>query len=312
VGGDEATDLFTGELLGSSGWGAVPLVLALGGATALAWRRRRGDAVRLGAQVGLGLVAGFVASARIDGYAFPYLFGWLEVVAAMAWLSIGWSLYRSFAADTRERVARIAVPVTGGVAAVLSILTVVDIAGDLEPPLPREDGVVAAVAPATVDATEGRTALVVNTGTCLNEVGYGVALQLERNGIDVVVSEDQENRFGKARVWDGDADVQVTIACREAVPEAVALADADPAIEQVASWDPVPAALAASEQEIDAAIEEALRGLDREDLVPDIESGWIVFSGPGAGLGEDVLGPYRELLQKTAERVVVLVGPPPG
>jgi hypothetical protein len=313
AGGDESTDLFTGELLGSASWGAAPLLVAFAGATAFAWHRRRGDAVRLAGLVALGLGVGFVAAARIDGYAFPYLFGWLEVLAALAWLSIGWSLLRALPGETRPTVTRIAIPVAAAAAVVLSLVATANIVADLEPPLPKADAAVAAVGPPTVDSTRGSTVLVVNTGTCLNEVGYGVALQLDRHGIDVLVSEDQENRFGEKRIWDGaNADLQATVACREAVPEALDLAERDPDVEVVASWDPVPPELAASEDEIDEAIADALRDLGREDLLPDIESGWILFSGPGAGVGEDVLGPYRELVQKTAERVVVVVGPAPA
>jgi len=274
--------------------------------------RRRGDAARLAAQTALGLAVGFVAAARIDGYAFPYLFGWLEVLTFFLWLSVGWSVYRALPPDLGRSTRRVVIPTASVLAGVLAVLTAAEIATDLEPPLPKEDAATAAVTPDTVDATRGKRVLLVTSGTCLNEVGYGVALQLERHGIDVVVSEDQENRFGEDRVFDGsNADVQATVACRDAVDGEIARADGDPDVEVVASWDPVPAELAASQDDINRAIADALHELGRDDLLPDIDSGWIVFSGPGAGLTEEVLGPYRELLQKSAERIVVTVGPPP-
>ena len=82
-------------------------------------------------------------------------------------------------------------------------------------------------------------------------------------------------------------------------------------VEVVASYDPVPAELAERRDEIEAAITDELRSLDREDLLGDVDSGWILFSGPGAGVSEEALAPYRELLEQTGKRIVVTVGPPP-
>jgi hypothetical protein len=283
------------------------------GASALVVWRRRGDAARLAAQTGLGLIVGFVATTRIDGYAFPYLFGWLEVLGLFLWLSVGWSVYRSLPRQPARAVRQVAIPVASVMAGLVTLLTAVEVVSDLEPPLPKADETVAAVAPPTIEATRGERVLIVNTGSCLNDVGYGVANQLERHGVDVVVSADQENRFGEDRIWDGEnADVQATIACKEGVDPALAEADADPEVDVVATWDPVPRELAGAEDQIKGAVADALRDLGRDDLLPDVDSGFIVFSGPGAGLTEEVLGPYRQLMETRGERVVVLLGPPRG
>jgi hypothetical protein len=312
LGADEPTDPFTGELIGVGGWMALPLGLALVGSAAVAWHRRRRDAVLLAGQTGAALAVGVLATARIDGYAFPYLFGWLEALAWFAWLSIGWSVYRSLPSTAGATVRRVAVPALCAATALVATVTAVTV-WDVDPPLPNESAAVAAMAgDLSALPLDGQTVLVSPRGTCLSEAAYGVALGLERAGAEVVVRDGLVSRFGDQRRWDTtNADLEVTVSCREAVAESEAEAEARPDLDVVAGWDPTPPDLAAREDEIDAALVAAIEDLGRPDLLDHIDNQLILFSGVDAGIDPELLDEYAELTRFRNQRVLAVVGPPP-
>jgi hypothetical protein len=312
AGAEEPTDIFTGEVIGGSVVAAIPLLVLFAASAAMAARAGRADAVRLAGQTALGLAVGVVAGARITGYAFPYLFGWLEVLVMFVWISIGWSAYRSLSESAARTVLR-GVPALAGAAVLVSAITAIE-ARDPDPPLVKEVLAVREVGPDAAAAVGDRTALLTNSGTCLSEAGYGVALQIERGGGQVVVRDDLTSRFGEHRRWDGtNADVEVTVVCREEIDASIARAEADPDddLVLVASYDPRSPELVARADEIEAALVAEIEDMGRADLLEDLDTGWILFSGADAGVPEEVLGPYRELFQTGGDRVVVLVGPPP-
>ena len=149
-------------------------------------------------------------------------------------------------------------------------------------------------------------------GTCLSEAAYGVGLHLERAGADVVVRDGLVSRFGDQRRWDTtDADLEVTVSCREAVEESEAEAEARSDLAVVAGWDPTPPELAAREDEIDAALVAAIEELGRPDLLDHIDNQLILFSGVDAGIDPELLAEYAELTRNRNQRVLVVVGPPP-
>jgi hypothetical protein len=311
LGGGEPRDPFTGALVGRSAAAALPTLVIFAAATALALRHRRRDAVLLAGQVAMVLVAGVVATARITGWTHPYLFGWLSATVLVLWLSVAWSLWRTYGEQASLRARRAVLGSAGAMAVVLAVVATASSWGT-GGPLPHFEEAARELRPGVTATVGDDTVLVRSTGTCLSEVAYGVALQIERAGGAVVVTDDLVSRYGEHRRFDGtNADATVTVACQEEVGLAQAAAAEDSDVAVVATYDPVPADLEDSEAEIRANLIAALDAMGRDDLVADVATDWIVWSGPDQGVPDEVLDPLRELLSTRGDRVVVLFGPPP-
>lgn len=312
MGGGEPTDPFTGELVGGSAWAAVPLLAAFGAATWFAARARARESLLLAGQTALTLVVGFVAASRITGEVYPYLFGWLEVLAMFLWLSAGWSLYTSIGSELRARVRPVAVPVLVAVTGLVSIVTTVD-AWRIDLQLPGVSESVEAVAPAVVDAADDRSLLILPRGSCLHAAAYGVALQLDRAGVPIVSTEEWSNRYGDHRVWDGsNADVRVTVVCGNEVDEALAEAADRDDIEVVARHDTLHPSEQTELEDLERELRERVVELGRPELLQHFESDLIVYSAPAAGVDPELVGRYRDLRERAHDRVAVLFEPLDG
>lgn len=233
ISGHAAVDPFLGETFTTTTLALVPLALCFAGAAGLAWRRRRLDALRLQGVVLVVAGAGYVAVARISGPTFPYLFRWLWVIAALAWLSVGWSVLDSLL--ERWAVLRwaewleIAVVLAAGIVATVAFATA-------SLPEPQKSQAIAAIGPQVADAVSDRGLVLVRfEGSAFGEYQSGLVAELERRGITAAVPDDRVVEFGEHRVL-GERQPGVTVTV---VTEDVTDARAASGQQPIAVFDPL-------------------------------------------------------------------------
>ena len=245
-----------GFLSPSSAWPGTLTLAAVALAGAFAWRRGHHDAARLAL---VGLVAtglALVASARITGPPVPYVLQWWRGVAALATLSIVWSVVT----DLRTPRARGAVSAVAliGLAATAAVML-----RDLPVALPEEQvsRTIEAIGAPTAAALRNDERYLVRAvdPTLWGAAWTGLYFDLERRGFDVFVdrSDVSSLQYGE---WREATPIEV-----DAMVMIVALPDLEfgtwrplPASRLVASYDPLTAAQRARVRELTASIRTAL------------------------------------------------------
>jgi MYXO-CTERM domain-containing protein len=196
-------------------WALFALVVA----TAWAWRRRWSGELLLCAVAWLLVLAAFVGSSRVTGVAFPYLFQWLRIVAAVVWMAVGLVVVAEVA--RRWSWAKVLPAVMAGVTAVLLLGLIVagpDL-GNLErSDRPLRD--VYGVIDPTLDALRDAPGPVVMTPTVFgidSSVGIELLRVAERDGIDVRFGPDLAHVVGSQRTIDpSEAGSELVLASGEA------------------------------------------------------------------------------------------------
>jgi hypothetical protein len=187
----------------------VPVaLLALAVAAAVAWRRRRCDAVRLCALVALTIPLAWWSLASITGRLADYLVRWTWVIGLMTWLAVAWTMYVVVAPRVGATVRRAAlllaplIVLAGGVAMTADLWTA-------RPSTYRESPSVPRVTRALLDwrRTSGgaKTMLVQYEG--LFPQGEAVLLQLVKAGVPVLTRTMPPDKFGEHRRYRGEEDV---------------------------------------------------------------------------------------------------------
>ena len=153
---------------------------------------------------------GVVATSRITGLIGTYLVRWWWVLAAVVWLSIGWSVMCLL---TKQRARQGALAVAAVATAALSVVaTARAVPAGLPDPDPSET--VGALVGETVAELDRDAAYLVdwNDAEGWGAVGIGVFAELERRGFDVSVLPSRAAAFGDwrtARPEEVDASVLV-------------------------------------------------------------------------------------------------------
>ncbi len=215
-------------------WALFALVVA----TAWAWRRRWTSELVL-CLTSLALVAAaFVGSARVTGVAYPYLFQWVWVVAAMAWLSVAAVVVAEL--GVRWSWARfVPAALAGGTVAVLLVLLVSgpDLSGLRRSDTPLRhvsdlvDPVLAAVREAPAPTLMTPTAYGIDT-----TLGIELAGRAEEQGIRLGFPSELGYVYGSSRTVDpADARSELVLA---AGPARAQYAQ-DPRFRKVAEHDPL-------------------------------------------------------------------------
>ena len=307
---------------------ALGLLAAWAGAVVAAWRLRHAALLRLHAVVGAALVLALVSASRIFGELWYYLALWAWGICALVLVATVWS-YGALvasrqagqapaqasaperAAGGRGRVAavladagRTARVATGALVAVLVVWTAmftVD-AADAEEPAVAQGRLLARLAPDTVGSlaadtagTGGRQGRYLVTWTdpvAIGATGFGLLLELERQGFDVGVPEVHGRGAVEHRVLDpADATAEVhlavggDIATSEDRPGAVRVAYADGrSAEERARYD------ALRRQVIDE-----LEAAGHGDLVPAVDTALMAIA-----IDEDVDLATRERVTEMA------------
>jgi hypothetical protein len=243
--------------LGTSGSVVPALVLlaAWAGAVVVAWRLRDQALMRLHAVVAAALVLGVVSASQILGELWYYLALWAWGIAALVVVATVWTYAaayarRAAAGDPPDGAGRPATPVVAGAAALLVVVVAwvgmfTNDAAHAEQPAARQSLLLSQLAPATAEAldadvagTGGRDGRYLVTWTdpvAIGATGFGLLLELERQGFDVGVLEPYGRGAVEHRVVDPDeATGQVDLVVGEAgiaaaaeQPGAVVVAEAD-------------------------------------------------------------------------------------
>ena len=175
----------------TGGWittGGTPvpgaLLLVLWAVLAVVVSRRDGRLLRLNLVIGAGVVLAAASAAQIFGLVWGYLVEWFWALTALTALSICWSvvllLRPHLTADTLKRLRLVPGVALVGIAALFAVQ-----ASGIEPTayyFPRQEAVLSAQTLAHVD--HGKRYLVLwEDPIGLGGTGFGLMLQLERNGV---------------------------------------------------------------------------------------------------------------------------------
>ncbi len=236
---------------------AVLLLAAWAAAVAVAWRLRDQALLRLHAVTGAALVLGVVSASQILGELWYYLALWAWGIASLVVVATVWTFAAAYArrpgaapGEHGERRAPAGLPATVG----LGVLVVVGLAwtamftndaAHAEEPAARQSLMLSQVAPPTVAAldddvagTGGRDGRYLITWTdpvAIGATGFGLLLELERQGFDVGVNESYGTGAVEHRVMGPDeATAQVDFVVGQAGidaarrrPDAVEVATSD-------------------------------------------------------------------------------------
>ena len=279
----------------------VLLLVVWGAAAVAAWRMRHEALVRLHAVCAVALVLGLVSLSRVFGGTWYYLALWAWGLTGLMLVATVWTVAaaltsrgdRPGAADTAEAggartpTGRRALAATGALAAVLVVWTAlftVD-ATDAEVPVVSQSRQLSRLAPGTIAALDtgeaeaaggaevpggGRDGRYVVTWTdpvAIGATGFGLLLELEREGFDVGVPEFHATGAVPHRVLDWeDATGEVHLS----VGSDMERWRADPAAVEVATAGKTEAELARY-AEIRERIVAELTEAGLEDLIDGID-----------------------------------------
>jgi hypothetical protein len=287
--------------LGTSG-SMIPAALLLAAWAAsivVAWRLRDQALLRLHAVVGAALVLGVISASQILGELWYYLALWAWGIAALVVVATVWT----FAAAVHRRGAGApdggapdgdarptgrwspdAVARAGaiGLALVFAAWTAlfVNDAAHAEAPAARQSLLLSRLAPATEGAlardiagTGGRDGRYLVTWTdpvAIGATGFGLLLELERQGFDVGVAEPYKRGAVEHRVLDpSDATGQVHLAVGEAAMRA---AEDQPGAVVVGEADLRTEADIERYEELKDSVTAELEAVGAEDMIPALDT----------------------------------------
>ncbi|HMF04119.1 MAG TPA: hypothetical protein VKH17_04840 [Acidimicrobiia bacterium] len=243
---------------------ATLLLLATAALGTLAWRRGARDAGRLAVLAVAGAGLGVIAVSRITGFLGPYLVRWSWVLAALVWLSLAWSLWRTLARATAT-VALVA----------LSLVTVLGItlstawsAASVQVPQRVFSDTIGRLGPRTAAHLDKDTRYQLRFVDFenLGAVGVGMFLDLTERGQDLRVEPGLSHAFGSwqaARASQVDKLLFVVAGSflgRQWTPP--------PGAERIATYDPLTPSERSRAQRLERQIRDELGTAAPVDALP--------------------------------------------
>ncbi|HEX6311776.1 MAG TPA: hypothetical protein VF152_09125 [Acidimicrobiia bacterium] len=279
----------------------VPLGLfaLLAGLGLAVWRRD--ESVTLPLTVLVVVVAAVAGFSRLVGGLFNWGLEWTDVVGLGCWLAAGWCGYRALTEPVRERITPAVVGVLALGLVVFTGFNIADAVGD-NPDRGRVHEALVELGDEAVTLLEDVDGPVLVTSTAeVPEVVIGdgavgpevVALALDRAGVDVVVDEELDNRFGPRRAQPERAVVEARVVAGE--PESL-----PGGFRKVATVDPLTEAERAERERLEAELDE----LGVFDSLEAAEA--AIEEDPGV---QDQLDRYAELGDTPPLTLVVRVLP---
>ena len=273
---------------------ALVLLLATAALGAVAWRRGAASAGRLAILAVVASGLGVVAGARVTGAVGSYLVRWWWVIAAVVWLSVGWSTW-SLLSRTRARRAVATVAVVG-LLALAGLMAGRAVSAHV--PGERDSVAIGQLGDQIAGALGDEGAYVVDWTDARDwgAVGAGVFVDLERRGLAVEAASRFTPAFGSWRtapVQAGDGLLLVVGADDiargfEAPPDATVIAHYEP--------------LTATEQQRLEALQQEIRGsLDGGSLDSAEDPDWTLAD---SAFGRQVLrdrGAPADLVDELSE-----------
>ncbi|MCC5952271.1 MAG: hypothetical protein JJU45_09270 [Acidimicrobiia bacterium] len=273
LGGDEPIDIFTAGLVPASLWWALPTVALFVVGVLVALRRRDGVVVRLQGALAVTIVAGVVATARIEGDAFFYLVRWWWVVSLLVWVCTAWALGRAIPSDRGAHLARLGAPVALTTMLLMGMATITELFSPVE--TTTHNLAVEAIADDLAAALDrdGRY-LIAPIGVSWFETYFGVVNELDRRGFDVVADERFTSHFGAHRIDDGQpVDATILVATGDVVAEL----RNDDELRTVAGYDPLSPDERTELDELRARARRDLVAAGRDDLLGSVDDGGLRY-----------------------------------
>ena len=268
----------------------VGLVVAWAAAAVMAWRLRHRALTRLHLVLGASLVLAAVSLSRIFGVVWYYLSLWVWGIALLMLVAIGWTVSalveRRLSRPAGRRAATVGKVALGGVTILFAFLFTID-AAYVQAPAADLSSTVAGIAPSTVDALakdgsrdDGEPTYLVSwtDPISIGSLGYGLFLELEREGFDVGAAEPyQTHPLGVTRhrlldAEDADAEVHLSVG-----PD-IATWRAKPDVEQVAAFDPRSPEERGEYERLRAEVVDELTDAGLSDLVPGVDENLFTTS----------------------------------
>lgn len=238
-GGSERLD-FLARLAPTSVVWAAPVVAAFLATAWWAWRRRERDLLHLHVTAAVGVLAGWVATSRITDQPYYYLFRWWWVLAMAVWLAAAWSALRLAPRGWTLASGRVVVPAAVAVTVVLGGLASLDATDPIEPD--THNVAVEVLTPQlTARLDPGATYVVRPIGFSWFETFFGLLNQLDRHDVGVLVDPTFTSHAGARRTLgdpaapDDEPAGTLLVATGSAVPDS----RDDPALEELATYDPL-------------------------------------------------------------------------
>jgi hypothetical protein len=177
------------------------LLVPVGVAGFVLWRRRAGRALRLVATVGMGLILGVIAVARTAGIVYDYRLRWTWVLGMMAFVVVAWTAWLVITTRSR-RADRWLVPAALCAVGLLSIVNSISATrARISPDLRAPSSALAALEPQIVRALPHRGGDVIIRATSPGAGFYksGLLLRLERRGITARADTSPGDSYGRHR-----------------------------------------------------------------------------------------------------------------
>jgi hypothetical protein len=287
----------------------IALLVVWAASVLVAWRLRHRVLLRLDAVLVVGLGLGLLSAARIFGFLWYYLSLWAWGLAVLMFVAIGWTL--AAALEARPGGAGPGLRRAGAVALVgVLALSLVSLTVDATDATAATNSnlrlvrVLGRLAPPTVEAIEsgsvpgggedGRYLVSWADPIGVGAQGYGLLLELERQGLDVGAQPPHRAGTRPHRVLDPeDATAEVHLA----VGQDVDVWRARPEAREVAFADPRTDAERAEYARQRRQVIDELRALGQDQLVPAVDANVIT-------LATDLRVPPR--LQRVLARMVGL------
>jgi hypothetical protein len=194
----------------------VPVLLVpVGVAGLVLWRRRAGDACRLVVTVGLGLLVGVVAVARTIGFVADYRLRWTWILGMVAFVVVAWTTW--LATTRSRRASRWLVPAALCALAALGIANSISAArARVDPQLRAASLALAALVPRVEHALPDRDGDVIIRAVepsipapypapatmcwcAASAYKSGLLLSLERHGVAARVDANPGDFYGRSR-----------------------------------------------------------------------------------------------------------------
>jgi hypothetical protein len=242
-----------------------------------AWKRREPTEVTLYAVLGAATALGMISMSRIFGDFLDYVIRWTSPLVAMWMAASLWSCWLTWRAreqpSSGPRSLRIGAAVVGAVAIAVTAIGV-GRAVNAEVPYQRDSAITGALTSQLEDSLDPTKRYQINEfdPVALGSVAFGLALELERNGLHAGVGPWGESGVMPFRVvTDEEADSTLWYVASERVIDAMSML---PGAIEMASFDPRNATEVQRSEQLEAALLQALCDAGRSELRPLLFVRW--------------------------------------
>jgi hypothetical protein len=319
----------TGSLVNASGdpdGSVVPglVLLALWGASVVAaWKLKHTRLLQLHLVIGASLVLAVISMARIFGHLWFYLMLWSWAITAFMVFAIAWTAIevarRRIGPDARAGLLKAATGVAGAFIVVSSVALAAD-ARNVDPPAPGLSSVLASVMPPTEQALldhkgtatgrDGRYSVTWSDALYIGSQGYGIVLELERQGFTAGVPNSARVPMTSSRVIEpADATAVVHLATGLHIDQWRNV----PGAVQVAFVEPRSPAQQAEFAHLRSEVIPMLQAAGLDEIVPHVDDNLF-----GAAIDDRLTSPANQPIQERLQQMLDLGLPtaiflaPPG